>query len=72
MVSPFLNEVTKQKVNLLKSSDLSRLHDIVELQNLEIEVPLVISFLTSQFGGTDPHVYNFKEHMTFEMLTDPK
>jgi len=61
MISPFLNDVTKEKVNLLKANDFSRLHDVVDLDQLETE-----------FGGTDTYSYNFKKHMEFEIVSDPK
>jgi len=60
MISPFVDPITKQKVSLM-SKDFSKLHENVDLDQLEKE-----------YGGTDSFVYNFEEHMAFEMLSDPK
>jgi len=61
VISPFLDDVTKQKLHMLKGKDLSKLHDAVDLNQLEEE-----------YGGTDPYVYKFEDHMAFEMLSDPQ
>jgi hypothetical protein len=60
MISPFLNEVTKSKLNVLKEKDLSTLHALIDPHVLEIP-----------FGGGNPFKYNFDEHWNKEDIENP-
>jgi len=59
MISPFVDDVTKAKVKLLKHDDFTELHEAVELDQLETD-----------YGGTNQYIYSFEKQMAFEMKTD--
>jgi hypothetical protein len=60
MLSPFMNDVTKSKLNLLKDKDLPLLHSIIDPYVLE-----------ESFGGKNPFKYNFEQHWRKEDIEFP-
>lgn len=60
MISPFLTEHTKQKVHMISGKDYSKVHEFIDVEQLEVE-----------YGGKNEFKYNFETHWNKEDLAHP-